>query len=89
MPKRKCATPKCNGNVTADFRYCLACARKIRRLMEESGYLQDLGWIRSEENRRQANRKDNEPTQKQTRIHADLVAGRQLTGSIMVGKGKK
>lgn len=89
MPKRKCATPKCQGNVTADNRYCFACGRKILRLMTESGYLQDLGWIRSEENRRQANRKENKPTQKQTRIHADIALGRQLTGSIMVTKGKK
>lgn len=91
--KRKCATPKCRGNVRADNKFCWSCEKRVRRDMAAGGYLQDLTWVKEEEHRRKAammSGAGQANKNRQSRIHADVVVARQVCGEMMVSKkGKK
>jgi hypothetical protein len=86
-----CATPNCKGKVRSDNRYCWACERNVRLLMTQTGYLQNIDFIRLEERKRMANMVDGvfRVSKKQTRTRGEGVTARQITGEMMPSKKVK
>lgn len=86
-----CATPNCKGKVRSDNRYCWACERNVRLLMTQTGYLQNIDFIRLEECKRMANMVDGRvhAGQKQNRTRSEGVTARQITGEMMPSKKVK
>ncbi len=87
-----CATPNCKGKVRSDNRYCWACERNIRLLMTQTGYLQNIDFIRLEERKRMADAvsaRGSRWGKKQTRTRGEGVTARQITGEMMPSKKVK
>lgn len=59
--------------------------------MQESGYLEDINWIRNAERRRRELEEANKPARQKSPRHAiPKTSARQLSGNLMVSKkGKK
>lgn len=81
---KRCPTPKCKGHVKGDFKYCYKCHSGLLRAMQESGYLQDLDFIKLEERRRERDMLKKPSDLRKKRVHGDASrAGVAVTGGLM------